>query len=288
MNPEELSNQIRSADPLAARLYLTYFRYVLEDLIKVNHWDERQQVLIDKWVRDGKPGPMPSLDATIKDIFSRPENKKMREALLALNRAGNTGSHLNLFEDWRNRNDEKVFGRFQPISRVRNAITACRILGQTVPRGIEALFRAVAPDVIATVEREAVDRASLASGDNGDLHSFEPDGSDADGDVGPITFALREQISNTAGWNASAKEAASVAVKEYTGVSVDDIMNIFDSMDHLRTVFNSQSAAPSPPPSLASSAHGGASMPDAHLLTEEARDEAIRSLIRAIGKFQYC
>ena len=273
---EQLSNQIRRADPLAARIYLTYFRYILEKVFTENGWDEVQRRLQEQWrlnpPRDGRE--QPSLNATIKHLertgIVKPQVSK---ALYALNRAGNTGSHLELFEEWRNRQDERIYGQFQPITRIRNAVTACRILRQVVPDSIESLLRSVAPEVLANVEREAVERASVATagGEEEELnHTFEPDSTDADGDFGPVPLSSLE-------WNTGSKDAAAEKVKELSGTTAD-VIPLFDAVDNLRKVFNARTTVSED----SNPSRSTATRPDESLLTEEACEDAVRALYNAI------
>lgn len=263
---EQLSNQIRRADPLAARIYLTYFRYILEKVFTENGWDEVQRRL-------QRGEEKPSLHATIKHLERTGiVNPQVSRALYALNRAGNTGSHLELFEEWRNRQDERIYGQIQPITRIRNAVTACRILRQVVPDSIESLLRSVAPEVLANVEREAVERASVATagGEEEELnHTFEPDSTDADGDFGPVPLSLE--------WNTGSKDAAAEKVKELSGTTAD-VIPLFDAVDNLRKVFNARTTVSED----SNPSRSTATRPDESLLTEEACEDAVRALYNAI------
>jgi hypothetical protein len=214
-----LSDKAKDEDPRVTRMYLAFFRMMLEDFLldpppTLLHWKvpphgfethDLNDILRNLRSRQGK-------------LFTR-DRRRQWEHLMAMKNVGNVGSHVHLFKHWR----EKTLMHYLAGEAARKgtyfnsshapslaaALRGCRELGVDIPSDVYAFWARVNPRAIE-------DAKSDLAADAPPLYPDDPEDADFAGSVS--TADARADVEERLGRAEAARDEAEETLQYIQGL----------------------------------------------------------------------
>jgi hypothetical protein len=136
-----ISDLARAEDPLVMRMFLSYFRIVLEELLL------NPPPSLACWQVPLADFDLYSLDQILKKLQARGPPGQWQH-LVALKNVGNLGSHIHLFQRWRDRT-LALYKKPEALPSLAAALRGCRVLGIDVPCDVRTFWERVYPTAVA-------------------------------------------------------------------------------------------------------------------------------------------